>query len=355
MSNQKNLCNVMREQWRALMALIDYVAGIMRRMLNQIAALMDRIKNTILKSITNAIRDLKDIISKYLGLKAIDNNAARKDFCTVLYSCKPALEILSNYISKDLFSWIFGPDEFKTYNLSAYGITQQTFNSKFEVFEYVACRLSLSGLLDSVVENMISNLLGILSKYEKYLTLDWWLKNTVWGRVLSRAMDDYESFFNNRVKPLLEKLTPFLDCGFALCDFSQSTTNYLNDFQDRYRAEMRTLPDLRRDWRISKDELSGDLKTYFDQTQDMMDELKRMTGGTVAQRSEPVTSQNYKYTPEPDEQESTETSPYSKIEEEKLRQQSSNALTPKLQNKESQMVALRSPLILKTPNSVEVT
>ena len=342
MSNQKNICNVMREQWRAIISLIDYLSSIMRRMLNQMAALMDRVKNTILKSITNAIVDVKDILAKFMGLRAIDNNAARKDFCRVLYACKPALEILSSYISKDLFSWIFGPDEFKTFDLSSYGIAKQTFSSKFEVFEYVACRLSLSSMFDSFTDKMINNLMDLLSKYEKYLSLDWWLKNTVVGRVLSRLLNEYEAFFNNRIKPLIRKIEPFMNCSFALCDFNQSTVNYLDDFQNRYSIGMKTLPDLSKDWQVDKNELTKDLDSYFTQTKNIMEEFSKRTDALDA---EPDI--------DPDELSSTETTPYSKSEQDKLANVSTNALVPKLKTTELQKVALRSPVILKTPNSSE--
>lgn len=346
MSNQKNLCNVMREQWRSLIAMLDYAASLLKRVLNQIQALIDRLKNTVIKSIANAIRDLKDIISKYLGLQAIDTNSARKDFCTLLYGCKPALELIANYVDPDLFNWIFGKDEIKSFNLSAYGLPAQTFNSKFEVFDFVACRLSLSGMLNSAVENMISGLMELIGKFDKYLQIDWWLKNTVWGRVLKRLMDTYESIFNDYVKPYLNKLTPFLDCGFALCDFTHSTSNYLEDYKDKYRLDMRTLPDLKRDWRVVKEELYKDLKDYMSETSKIFTDFKYVYIANMNKGSDTTYVKGGSV--------ASQTLPYSSEEKEKTKYaltERKNMLTPALTSDAQTKIGLRAPLILQTPNS----
>ena len=216
MSQEKNICNTLRLSWRSLITLIDYLEGFLRKILSQIQALINRIKNTILRRILSTIRSLQEIVSNFLRLQAIDNASIRTSLCSILYKCKPILEVLSNLVSKELFNKIFGPDSIKTIDLSEYGIAQLTFNRKFELFEYVACRLSLSGLLNSIVDNLIQNLLDFLGQFDKYLDINWWLQNTVWGRALARLIKEYEDFFNDRIKPFLDKLIPYLDCTFAL-------------------------------------------------------------------------------------------------------------------------------------------
>lgn len=257
---EKNICNVLRETWRATITLVNYLSTLLRNILNQIQSLINRLKNTIIKRLLSAVRDIRDIISNYLGLQSIDSALARQEFCKVLYACEPAVKEISKFVSPELFSKIFGKESIKTIDLSKYGIAPLQFNSKFELFEYVACRLSLRGLLDSIVNNLIDQFLAFIGQFEKYLDIDWWLKNTVWGRILSKLIDEYESVFNDRIKPFLDQLTPFLNCTFALCDFSVSTQNFFDDFSTKFKAERNRGSNLNNEWSIARSELYGDLE-----------------------------------------------------------------------------------------------
>lgn len=344
MSNQKNLCNVLREEWWSIITLIDYASTLLDRLLQQIRTLLNRIKNTILNQIASAIRNIKDIIAKYLGLSAIDNAAARKDFCRILYTCQPAIEILTKYIGSDFFNVIFGTDSIKVLDLKKYGITYQTtFNSKFELFEYVACRLSLSSMLDSAVENMISSLLQLISKFTKYLDVDWWLNNTMPGRVLRRLIAEYDAVFNNYIKPFLDKLTPFMNCGFALCDFSFSTTNYLDDFASKYKANLKTLPDMSKTWEITKTALYSDLTDSMTDMKSTLTTFQNKYNNTL-NGAQQVYQKATK---------SNETTPFSSDElQQKNNGKTGNMLTSSLNDQnELHITTLRQAKVLSTPNS----
>jgi hypothetical protein len=273
-SQEKNICNVLRNSWQALLSLVNYLSSFLRKILGQIQSLINRLKNTIIRRILNVIRTIRDIISNFLGLQTIDANSTRREFCRVLYACEPAVKQISKFVSPELFNKIFGPDSIKTIDLSKYGIASIEFNSKFELFEYVACRLSLRGLLDNITENLVNQLLEFTSQFDKYLDINWWLANTVWGRVLSRMIAEYESFFNDRVKPFLDQLVPYLDCTFALCDFKVSTNNFFDDFSTKFKAERSQTTGLKFEWKIAKEELYSDLTTSFNSTKNEMSTFK---------------------------------------------------------------------------------
>lgn len=279
--NEKNLCSVLRETWRSIITLVDYLKSFLRKILSQIQALINRIKNTIIRRLLSTIRSLQEIIQNFLGLQSIDNSKARADFCSLIYACKPAVETISQFVSPELFDKIFGKESIKTIDLSKYGIAPLEFNSKFELFEYVACRLSLTGLLDNVVSNFINQLMSFLGQFDKYFDINWWLQNTVWGKLLNRLINEYESIFNDRIKPFLDKLIPYLNCTFALCDFSVSTANYLDDFQSKFKAERsQTAPNVF-EFNIVKEELYSDLTDSMKSAQSEMETFKEVLAGPV--------------------------------------------------------------------------
>ncbi len=274
-TNESNICNVLRETWRSIITMVDYLSTFLRRILSKINALINRLKNTIIRRLLSTIKSLEEIISNFLGLQTIDNASLRQSFCSTLYRCKPILEQISKFISPELFNKIFGPDSIKTIDLSKYGIPSLQFNSKFELFEYVACRLSLRGLLDSVVNSLIAQMQEFISKFDKYLDINWWLENTFWGKLLLSLIKEYEDFFNDRVKPFLDKLVPYLECSFALCDFKVSTTNYFEDFATKFKTERKQNDNINFEWVIDTKELYADLEYSLNDAKTEMDTFKQ--------------------------------------------------------------------------------
>lgn len=347
-SNEKNLCNVLRDTWRALLELVNYNSSYLRRILSSIQALINRVKNTILRRIANVIRDIRDIISNFLGLQTIDNNLARNEFCKVLYACKPALEKIMPLISQELYNKIFGPDNIKTIDLAAYGLPSINFASKFELFEYVACRLSLRGLLDSVTETMIQTLLAFIQQFEKYLDINWWLDNTAFGRVLKKLIKQYEDIFNNTVKPFIDELEKYMKCAFALCDFSKSTDNFLSDFSSKYKIERSQKVNLETEWVLSKEELYSDLTIGMD---NIKTEISTFQTNMVTPIQNTIPNFHYKKDNEKSNNEQvTDSLPFNKDERNSFKnnQSRTNILSPNLVAKNT---LIRKPVSNKSPNS----
>jgi len=233
-SNEKNLCSALREEWRLLTLIVRNLQQLLNKLLSRIKAMVNRIINSYLALLAGILRDIKDLIGNILGLSAIDKNTARAMFCRLLYKCKPAMDLVMKKFDKSLYNWIYSTEPYKTPDLSKWGIPSITFNSRYEVFEYVACRLSLNSLYNSFVDTLINQVMTFVSSYKQYLTVEYWLKHTAAGRVLTRFMKDYEDFFNEYVLKYMNMLKPYLDCGFALCDFKSSTSNFFDDFKEKY-------------------------------------------------------------------------------------------------------------------------
>jgi hypothetical protein len=298
--------------------------------------MINRIVNSYFAAIAGTLRDIKDIITAVLGLNALDQNSARREFCNLMYNCKPAIDLIFPYINEDVVNWYTRNDKFVTPDLSEWGIPPMTFNSKYEVFEYFACRLSLSQLFNNFADKMIGKLMDFILSYRQYLTLDWFLQNTMPGRVLSRFVKDYEDFFNEYIFPVFEKLEPYLNCSFALCDFGASTTNFFEDFKTKYYFGINSAPNPVARWVLFKDDLFGSLKDYSDGALQDLDQINptRLSSGQNLDGKNPATT------------------PYTKEEEEMV---SSNSTTNKSVLAKSEPLASVSRRVISilTPNSVE--
>lgn len=260
--NTQTICNALKGEWYSIITLVNYLATLLDRIKAQIQAIIDRIKNTIINQIINTIKSLEENISSLLGLRAIDSAKARQDFCSTLYKCEFFLEMLAKVISPGLYNEIFGPNPIKGVDLSKYGITTN-FETHYQLFEYVACRLSLQGILQSITDTLINNILTFINKFTKYFDINFWLNNTFIGRQLQLLIAEYDAIFNDRILPFLNKLGLFLNCGFEICNYASSTQNYFLDFENRYSANRDATKPVGQQWTITKEALYSDLTQSF--------------------------------------------------------------------------------------------
>ena len=260
-NNEQTICNAMRDTWRMLVELVENASQILNKLLARIVTLIDTIVNSVFRNLRNTMTDLKNIISAYTAMAAIDQSMARRDFCKMLYACQPAADLIWKFVSPDMYNWFKGPDKFTTPDLSKWGIPQMNFNSKFEVFDYVACRLSLKSLYDTMADKLIQSVMDFLNDYRQYVTVDWYLKNTWLGRFLVRQMDDYEDAFNEYPKKYMKMLEPYLECAFTACDYSKSTFNYMEDFRERYNIGKDNINNPLDNWKLYREEMLVALST----------------------------------------------------------------------------------------------
>lgn len=263
-NNEQIICNAMRETWRMLVELVNNASQILNKMLTRITDLIDTIVNSVFRHIRETLAILKDMVAAYAGLTAIDQSMARRDFCKILYACQPASDLIWRHVSPDIYKWIKGPDKFSTPDLSKWGLPQMTFNSKYEVFDYVACRLSLKGLYDTLADNFISSIMEFLNDYRQYVTVEWYLENTWLGRFLVRQMQDYEDVFNEYPKKYMAMLEPYLECAFTGCDYTFSTTNYFEDFRAKYKIGKDNIKNPLENWKVYRSEMITALQVASD-------------------------------------------------------------------------------------------
>lgn len=274
-SNEQNLCTFLREEWFALINLINFMSNALKKQLQIIQGLLDRIRNTIISRLLSTIRSLQDYLSGLLGLQTIDNS--RKDFCAVLYTCLPALEKIAKFISPDVYKAIFGADPIDTFDLNKYGIPGPShFSSKYELMEYYVCRLSFRSALNGITNKIISNILEFLSKFDKYFDINWWLDNTVWGRQLKLLINEYEAIFDG-IKKFINKLIPYINCSFALCDFKFSTQNFIDNLKASYKLEQKPAPNLPYELKVAREQIYSSLTDSFKQSNNEMKQFKVLT------------------------------------------------------------------------------
>jgi hypothetical protein len=185
------------------------------------------------------------------------------------------------------------------------------------------------------MNNITSKIMQYIEKFRKYLTLDWILENTMPGRVLSRMMNDYEDFFNEYIFPTIQKLEPYLQCTFALCDFGESTSNFFTDYRARYKIGMDNAAKPGENWKVFRNEITQSLTDYANGVLQDVDQINpvKLSG----------------HTPAP---EKTSTLPYDRAETQKIE---NNATTAKsvLVKSERSVYSTRRTNSLTTPNSVD--
>lgn len=279
MSNaEKNICDILRDTWYSLITLLNNLRDIPKKVLSQIRQLIQKLKNIIESAIVKYAKEMADLIKSYLGLRKVDSSKARKSFCSLLYACLPAINKLIEFgvIPQSVADEIFGPNPIKQETLNSLGIYGVTINSNYDLFEYIACRLSTTTLLNNYIDNIINSLIAYLLQFEKYLDVDYWLNNHYIGRLIKRKIAEYEALMNQILKIINDDVEPFMDCAFATCDFSVSTKNFLDDFGDKMDCEReppKSLTSLSSTWSVSKDKMLKELNLSLKNTKAIFTEI----------------------------------------------------------------------------------
>lgn len=275
---EQNVCNLLRDTWMSLVTLIENLADIPKRVLDQIRQLLQKLKNIILNSLVDHAKEIMDMIKSYLKLRNIDGTKARQSFCSLLYACTPAINKLVEYniLPKSLSDAIFGSSLVSEDTLKTFGFQNVQFNSNFELFEYLACRLSMTSLLNSFIDRLINSLIEYLSQFEKYFDLDFWLNNHYIGRLIKRKIAEYEALMSEILRIINEDLQPFMDCAFATCDFAVSTKNFMEAFGLKHPIESIPVAGNTKaeSWKVSKDKIFSEFNSSLENTKQIFMQIK---------------------------------------------------------------------------------
>ncbi len=280
-TTEKNICNLLRDTWFSLITLLENLRDVPKKILDQIRQLVKKLKNIVLDSIVQYAKDIVDLVKSYLTLRQIDNTQGRKSFCSLLYSCKPALDKLIEFgvIPKAVSDAIYDKSDIDKDVLKTLGFDNVNFNSNFEFFEYVACRLSTTTLLNTFIDDLINSMLEYLTQFEKYLDLDFWLNNHYIGRLIKRKIAQYEALMKTILDIINDDLEPFMDCAFAACDFSISTKNFLEDFSYKMDLEREPIPlssiSLTSRWKVSKEKITKEFSESLEATKLIFTSIKK--------------------------------------------------------------------------------
>lgn len=266
LDNDQIICKLMKDEWAAIKNMINALQHVLSALYNQIKNFLLKLKNNILKRIVQTISEMMKVLIGSMGLNTVSNNLAREKWCQIMYKCKPMIKKLYGLVGEDIFNWIYGPDKIETFDFSEYGIPKQTFTSKYEVYEYVACRLSLRGLLDKASKLMLEGIKEWLENAFQYIDINYWLDRTGVGAMIKRKIKDYEDVFDDYIKPHLMEMDKYIDCAFALCDFKASSKNFLDDFCNRYSIEQteETIGGvLKRNYKVLRSDMLKSTEEYF--------------------------------------------------------------------------------------------
>jgi len=283
LNNDQIICKLLKDEWSALKNMIEAEAKILRAIYDRIKAITSRLKNIIIRRVVGLIYEIFKVIRGMLGLDTITNNLARDKWCQVMYQCQPMIVKLSKLIGQDFFTWLYGPDDITTLDLSKYGIPKQHFTSKYEAYEFVACRLSLRGLLDGVAKDTAEWVTSYLERLLEYLDLEYWLKRTTYGRKINNLIRYYERLFEF-IKPYLEELEKYMNCTFALCDFGASSNNFADDFCQRYSIGREKNSAGKIKWTVLKDDITKDLSNHMKGVKKEIEDFQKK-GTTVAEKT----------------------------------------------------------------------
>lgn len=262
LDNVQIVCKLLKDEWSALKNVIEAEAKILRALYNRIVAITSRLKNIVIRRVVGLIYEILKVLRAMLGLDVVSNNLARNKWCNVMAQCQPMIVKLSKLIGKDFFTWLYGPDDITTLDLSKYGIPKQHFTSKYEAYEFVACRLSLRGLLDGIAKDTASWLTSYLENVLQYMDIKYWLERTTYGRKINNLIRMYERLFE-RIQPFLAEMDKFMTCTFALCDFGASSKNFADDFCSRYSIGREKDSFGKVKWFVLKDDLTKDLNSHM--------------------------------------------------------------------------------------------
>lgn len=265
LNNDQIICKLLKDEWTAIRNMIDYMSTYLRRVYNKILTITQRLKNTIIRRIVATIYELFGVIESYLGTEAFTNNMFRNKWCEVMYRCAPMIRKLSRWIGADFFNFIYGPDDVSTFDLEYFGLPKMHFTSKYEMYEYIACRLSLRGLLSQLAKDTVEAVQKFLDEYLQYIDLEYWLNRTGLGAKIKWLIKKYEEGFAF-LKPYLDEMGRYIDCGFALCDFAASSVNYLDDFCSRYKItyDKTVTGTLDRNFKVFRKDLTIEIEDYMD-------------------------------------------------------------------------------------------
>lgn len=206
-------CQIATQLYQQVVALIEVALPVPQLLYRSFISNIKRINSIIYASIETAIVIIEQQLISILNIDALDLLDIKANFCTTLAQCDALVNIILSP-SNDLLGLTLAE------KIQA--------KASFEKFEELVCRTSLRSLFENFTDDLLDNISEQLDKLERQL-LD---------QNLFQVVEEYlEKLRLNGILDEFDKLDDFLNCGFALCNFSVAATRKKEEFEELLQVE----------------------------------------------------------------------------------------------------------------------
>ena len=211
-SPQQLFCKVLEQQYNTEIDTIEAVLYLPVRALRDVKSNIKRVENLVYNSVLLIVEKYEKQLLEILFLNKINQLEENvNNFCQVAFSCQALVTILTDP-DNDYLSFL---DQ----------ATKDQIASNYALFEQYVCVLGLKRIVNSFVDDILSEIRAIL------VTLSDRLENAL---RLTEMIEAYQDILDSSgIIDLLNYLRAFLNCAFSSCNYAESANNALNNYMEK--------------------------------------------------------------------------------------------------------------------------
>ena len=220
---ESTTCLYLDTAWESSMVTAKTLAMLPATGIKFLSSTLNSINNVVLDTVYISLNSIEKQVHQF-GTNVDDaiTPSNKQNICKMIFECKAALEYL---IPKDpsketaMVKYLI-PDSDIRKTVRDFVYYDGVFDDAYNYFERFWCTLSMTYMMDSLVNDLsmtlLASLYDLLNKLQKiYETLE-------------KAKQDYME----RIQPFLEfldELDKFKNCAMSLCDYATTSKNYVDD------------------------------------------------------------------------------------------------------------------------------
>lgn len=220
---ESTTCLYLDTAWESSMFTAKTLAMLPATGIKFLSSTLNSINNVVLDTVYISLNSIEKQVHQF-GTNVDDaiTPSNKQNICKMIFECKAALEYL---IPKDpsketaMVKYLI-PDSDIRKTVRDFVYYDGVFDDAYNYFERFWCKLSMTYIMDSLVNDLsmtlLASLYDLLNKLQNvYETLE-------------KAKQDYME----RIQPFLEfldELDKFKNCAMSLCDYATTSKNYVDD------------------------------------------------------------------------------------------------------------------------------
>lgn len=220
---ESTTCLYLDTAWESSMFTAKTLAMLPATGIKFLSSTLNSINNVVLDTVYISLNSIEKQVHQF-GTNVDDaiTPSNKQNICKMIFECKAALEFL---IPKDpskettMVKYLI-PDSDIRKTVRDFVYYDGKFEDAYNYFERFWCKLSITYMMDSLVNDLsmtlLASLYDLLNKLQNvYETLE-------------KAKQDYME----RIQPFLEfldELDKFKNCAMSLCDYATTSKNYVDD------------------------------------------------------------------------------------------------------------------------------